>query len=187
MGPMYGWNWRHFGAKYEGKDADYTNKGFDQLENLIHLIKTDPTSRRLLLTSFDPSKVNESVLPPCHSLPIQFYISDIYIDCKMTQRSGDMFLGVPYNIASTSLLLTSIAQLTGYIARYVIISLGDAHIYEEHIEQCKIQLNRCPYDLPSVILIKELKTLKDLEDLNSTNIILKNYKCHSFLKGVMKA
>jgi thymidylate synthase len=187
MGPMYGWNWRHFGADYINKDTDYTNKGFDQLAHLIHLIKTDPTSRRLLLTSLDPSKVAESVLPPCHSLPIQFYISDSYIDCKMTQRSADMFLGVPFNIASTSLLLHLIANLTGYTARYVVLSLGDAHIYKDHIDKCNLQLTRCPMDLCNVNCIKKLETLKDLETLTFDDIELINYKSHSAINAKMIA
>jgi len=187
MGPMYGWNWRHFGAEYKGCDFDYTGCGYDQLENLINLIKTDPSSRRLLLTTFDPSKVSESVLPPCHSLPIQFYISGEYIDCKMTQRSADMFLGVPFNIASTSLFLSIIAKLCGYKARYVVLSLGDAHIYEEHLEKCMIQLRRAPMDLCNINITKELNTIKDIETLVYEDIELLNYKSHGLISAKMVA
>ncbi len=187
MGPMYGWNWRHFGADYINKDTDYTNKGFDQLNYLIETIKKDPHSRRLLLTTFDPSKVSQAVLPPCHSLPIQFYINDKYIDCKMTQRSADMFLGVPFNIASTSLFLTLIGNLTGYIPRYVILSLGDAHIYKDHLEQCKLQLSRAPYDMPEIKINVKLNDLKDLETLKYNDISLLNYKSHPGIKAQMIA
>ena len=187
MGPMYGWNWRHFGAEYLGKDADYTDKGFDQLANLIKLIKTDPTSRRLLLTSFDPSKVPESVLPPCHSLPVQFNIDDTFIDCKMTQRSADMFLGVPFNIASTALLLTLIGKLTGYTPRYMTMSFGDAHIYELHKDQCARQLLRLPKILPRISIIKKLTTISDMETLTIDEIIISDYRCYPGIKAEMIA
>ena len=188
MGPMYGWNWRHFSAKYVGKDACYDGEGFDQLANLIDMINNNLTecSRRLLITTFDPSKIAESVLPPCHSLPLQFNVEDEFIDCKMTQRSADMFLGVPFNIASTALFMTLIGKVTGYHPRMLTMSFGDAHIYSEHIEASLIQCSRMPYKYCRLAINKELHDVVDLERLEFDDLELQNYVCHPAIKASMK-
>lgn len=189
MGPMYGWNWRHFSANYLGKDADYTNEGFDQLANLLYMIKHDLTNckRRLLITTLDPSKVAQSVLPPCHSLPIQFNISGEYIDCKMTQRSADMFLGVPFNIASTALFHTLIGKVTGYLPRYLSLSLGDAHIYADHKDCILEQITRKPFMYPSIKIKKEIGNLIELENITFSDIELCEYVSHPAIKANMVA
>lgn len=187
MGPMYGWNWRHFSAEYINKDTDYSGKGFDQLANLIDMIKNDlkNCNRRLLLTTFDPSKISQSVLPPCHSLPIQFNIQGEFIDCKMTQRSADMFLGVPFNIASTALFLTLIGKVTGFIPRMLTLSFGDAHIYEKHIEPCIEQCKRMPYQFPTINITKTIDTLSDMENIKYEDIRLCGYTSHPAIKAEM--
>jgi thymidylate synthase len=191
MGPMYGWHWRHFGGTYVDCKTDYTNVGFDQLEYLINELNTNPKSRRLLLTTFDPSKMNSAVLPPCHSLPIQFCVdsTNTYLDCKMTQRSGDMFLGVPFNIASTSLLLCLICALSEkkYVPRFVTLSLGDAHIYESHIEHCEKQLSRKCLKLCSLRILASINSIKDLELIELEDIEIKDYISAPGIKAEMIA
>ena len=155
-GPIYGFQWRHFNAKYKGCDKDYTNKGVDQLKEIIHLLKTNPTSRRIFMSAWNPEQMDEMALPPCH-ISYQFYVSDSNkLQCQMYQRSGDMFLGIPFNIASVSLLTHIIAKMTDLIPDKIILVVGDAHIYKTHIEQVKEQLKRDPYIFP-ILDIKEKK------------------------------
>lgn len=185
MGPMYGWNWRYFGAKYNGMNNDYTNQGYDQLSNCIDLIKNDPTSRRIILTTHDPSKVVESVLAPCHSLIIQFYVEDKKLSISMYQRSADIFLGLPFNIASTSLLLHLVAKLTNKKPDKVHIYLGDVHCYEEHVEQVHEQLKRIPYSFPKLKIKKCLDNIKDIESLMYEDILLIDYNSYSKITAKM--
>ena len=140
MGPMYGWQWRNFGGVYF--DCDNYTSGYDQLKNVIDLIKTDPSSRRIMMVDFNPSQLKQSVLAPCHSIVIQFYVDGDYLDCTMYQRSADIFLGVPFNIASTSLLLRLIADLTYKTPRFVHIEFGDVHLYEQHVKSAETQLKQ---------------------------------------------
>jgi dihydrofolate reductase/thymidylate synthase len=184
MGPMYGWNWRHFGATYKGMDHDYINQGYDQLQNVIKLIKEDPTSRRIMMTTFDPSKIDESVLAPCHGLIVQFYVRDGKLDLNMYQRSVDTFLGLPFNIASYALLLHVISKITNYRPGVMTFSLGDIHVYESHIKAIKTQLARTPYHLPELVINKDVINLEDLE---YGDFELKNYKCHPGIKAKMIA
>ena len=164
MGPMYGYQWRFFNKPYYINNND-NNNYIDQLKLLIDTLKKDPSSRRLLMTDFNPSMVDEGVLYPCHSLILQFYVIDNKLSVKMYQRSADLFLGLPFNIASTSLLLYIIAKLVNMTPDNVHITLGDCHIYECHINQVKEQLNRIPNCLPKLI-IPEFKTIEEVE--NST-------------------
>jgi len=154
-GAVYGFQWRHYGAKYIDCQTDYTGCGVDQVQNVIDLLKNDPTSRRMIINAWNPSQMEEMCLPPCHVM-YQFYVeSDDRVSVMLTQRSADMFLGVPFNIASTSLLLTLICQNVGRLPGRVIINIGDAHIYENHIDAVKIQLSRKPTELPVLILKNE--------------------------------
>jgi len=154
-GAVYGFQWRFFGAKYIDCQTDYTGCGIDQVQNVIDLLKNDPTSRRMIINAWNPSQMEEMVLPPCHVM-YQFYVeSDDRVSVMLTQRSADMFLGLPFNIASTSLLLTLICQNVGRKPGRVIINIGDAHIYENHIDAVKIQLSRKPTELPVLILKNE--------------------------------
>jgi thymidylate synthase len=151
-GAVYGFQWRHYGAKYIDCKTDYTDCGVDQVQNVIDLLKNDPTSRRMIINAWNPSQMEEMCLPPCHVM-YQFYVEyDDRVSVMLTQRSADIFLGVPFNIASTSLLLTLICQNVGRKPGRVIINIGDAHIYENHDKAVKIQLSRTPTELPVLLL-----------------------------------
>lgn len=187
MGPMYGYLWRHFGNSYDGTP----NKDFDQLDQIIKLIKNDPNSRRILMTNYDPTMVEKSVLAPCHGLTIQFYVDNNNLSCKMYQRSVDCFLGLPFNIASYALLTHIIAKVTGLNIGKLILTFGDTHIYKDHINQCLEQLDRIPYGFPNLKITKEYNKNDDpLEyicNLQHNDFILENYKCHSLIKANMIA
>jgi dihydrofolate reductase / thymidylate synthase len=180
MGPMYGYQWRNFGAPYilNKKGEPVKNKeGIDQINNVINLIKNDPTSRRILLTTYNPSQAEEGVLYPCHSIIIQFYVEGCFLDMFCYNRSQDAFLGVPYNIASSSLLLMFIAKFTDKIPRYLNITMGDTHIYESHIIQAKEQISRIPYKFPK-LHIPDVNELSDINNINYEDFFLENYDFH---------
>jgi dihydrofolate reductase/thymidylate synthase len=192
MGSMYGYNWRHFGNQYQGMDEDYTGKGYDQLRDVINLLKTDSNSRRIMMTTYDPSTVSQCVLAPCHGLIIQFYIDNEYMDCKMYQRSCDTFLGCPFNIASYALLMHMLAHVTGYKPRKLIMTFGDAHVYKDHLEQVKEQINRSPMQFPSLEIGKGFDTkssvegtLQFLEGLCLDDFVLRDYKSYPGIKASM--
>ena len=186
MGPMYGYQWRYFGKKYN-KNEDYNqNDIIDQFKNIIDTLKKDPNSRRLIMTDFNPAMVNEGVLYPCHSLIIQFYVIDNRLSIKMYQRSADLFLGLPFNIASTTLLLYIVAKLCNLQPDNVHISLGDCHIYEVHVNQVKEQLKRQPFKFPKLI-IPEFKSLEDVENATYKDFLLEDYNCHPVIKAEMVA
>ena len=190
MGPMYGWVWRHFGADYSGCDTDYTGVGFDQLRDVINRIRTNPSDRRIMMTTYDPSKVLESVLAPCHSIVIQFYCDGEFLDCTMYQRSADVFLGVPFNIASTSLLLSMVAKVTGRTARNVHMTFGDLHLYESHMDQALTQLSRPPLTLPTLSLPEydpETDPIEYLESVDSSNAKMVGYRSHPPIRAKMVA
>nr|QFG74327.1 MAG: thymidylate synthase [Megaviridae environmental sample] len=181
MGPMYGYQWRFFNKPYN-QDSD--NKGIDQLQNIIDEIKTNPTSRRLIITDFNPLQANEGVLYPCHSLILQFYVIEKRLSVKMYQRSADLFLGLPFNIASTTLLLYIISKLTDLEPDEVTITLGDCHIYECHIEGVKKQLSRLGYELPT-LKIPNFNSLNEVCSSQFEDYKLNNYKHHSGIKASM--
>ncbi|AOG60647.1 thymidylate synthase [Spiroplasma helicoides] len=167
LGPVYGKQWRDFNGK-------------DQLKSLIGQIKTNPYSRRLIISAWNPAEVDKMALPPCHAL-FQFYVSkEGFIDLQLYQRSGDIFLGVPFNIASYSLLLTLVALECNLTPRYFIHTIGDAHIYSNHLEQIKIQLEREPKKLASLKI--NFKN-KSIFDINFEDIELVNYDSHPTIKG----
>lgn len=143
IGPGYGFQWRHWGAEYKGCHVDYTGQGIDQIENLVQGLINDPNSRRHILSAWNISDLDKMVLPPCH-YSAQFLVDGKYLDCLLNQRSGDMFLGVPFNIASYTFLTYMIAEKTNLIPRKLIHIIGDAHIYKNHIDQVKEQLTRTP-------------------------------------------
>jgi len=187
MGPMYGFMWRHFGAEYSGCDTGYTNKGFDQLSKIVEEIKTNPHSRRIIMSDFDPSRANLGVLYPCHSLVLQFYVRDSkFLDVKMYQRSVDSFLGEPFNIASTSLLLHIVSRLTNMKPGNVTLTLGDCHIYSSHIEQVKKQLKRLPYSFPKLV-IPNFKTIEEVEASKLSDYQILDYQHHKGIKAMMVA
>jgi len=191
MGPMYGFQWKHWGETYVNKDTEY--KGYDQLENVIDEIIENPTSRRLLFTTYNPAEVEKSVLAPCHGLISQIYIEqkgDIReVSLQTYQRSADMFLGVPFNIASYGLLLNTLVEVLNnrdenglYMTKELIINLGDCHIYSEHLEQCIKQLERIPNKFPKILFNKRINKL---EDLNSEIFNIVDYNSHGKLKASM--
>lgn len=190
MGPMYGYQLRNFGAEYDEKTAsavvDDTKHeknrvsgidGVDQLANVIHLIKTDPTSRRIMMTVFNPKQADQGVLYPCHSIVVQFYVEDEWLDMSCYNRSQDLFLGTPFNIASSAFLLSIIAKVCGLRARILNLALGDCHIYTEHEEAVKTQLNRFPYTFPHMKIKKELHDVSDIETLKPSDFEIEEY-CH---------
>lgn len=197
IGNMYGFQLKHSGCEYKGCDAHYTGKGFDQLEYCLNLLKTDKYSRRIIMTTFTPDKADMGVLYPCHGIVIQFYVKESnsknYLSCHMYQRSGDAFLGIPFNITSYSLMTYIICEIINNDIEYnglkyypdnLIISFGDVHIYEDHYEQVKQQIEREPYNFPK---IKFNKSIKSFEDINWENLILTEYNSHPKIKAEMIA
>ena len=180
-GPVYGYQWRHFGAGYTDCHADYTGKGVDQIASIISLIKEDPTSRRIILTAWNPLMQNEMCLPPCH-MTYQFYVKDGKLNVLMHQRSSDVFLGLPFNIASTALFVHLLAHETDLEVGIVKIALGDYHLYETHIGVATIQMNRVPYQFPKLTINREKDGLKDVK-LNE--ISLSEYRHHPALRAKM--
>lgn len=170
LGPVYGAQWRNF-----------NNEGTDQLMKLIDSLKNNPFSRRHIISAWNPSQVDEMALPPCHTL-MQFYVSSDkkYLSCQLYQRSADTFLGVPFNIASYALLTCMLAQVCGYEPKEFIHTIGDAHIYKNHFDVVKTQIEREPLPLPRLVLNKDIDNLFDfkIEDIK-----LEGYRSHGPLKG----
>ncbi len=185
LGPVYGFQWRHFGAEYKDFNTDYTGKGSDQLKYIINLIKNDPNSRRIIMSSWNPPDIDKMALPPCHVL-CQFNVNKIEnkLDCQLYQRSGDMFLGVPFNIASYSFLTYILAKITGYQPGKLIHILGDTHIYDSHIEAVKTQLKRIPYAFPKLTISDELT---DIDNISEEYFKLEDYKFHDKISAPMIA
>lgn len=190
MGPMYGYQWRYFNVKYDDVKAspsENNDNRIDQLVNVIKKLRTDPNSRRILLSNFNPLQAEEGVLFPCHSIIIQFYVNDGYLDMFCYNRSSDLFHGLPFNIASSSLLLLLIAKITNLIPRKFILSLGDCHIYEEHINVVETQLARIPFKFPILEINKDIKEIEDIEKLQYSDFTLFEYKSYPTLKAKMIA
>src|SRR5574344_2103898 len=162
LGPVYGKQWR----RWEGKDG----KVYDQITYLINQIKTNPNSRRLIVSAWNVAEVDSMALPPCHVM-FQFYVAEGKLSCQLYQRSADVFLGVPFNIASYALLTQMIAQVCGLKVGDFIHTLGDAHLYLNHIEQAKLQSKRKPFSLPKLKLNPEVKNIFDFkyEDIEILN------------------
>lgn len=154
LGPVYGSQWRSWPAP--------DGRHIDQISNLIHDIKTNPDSRRLMVTAWNPAEIGKMALPPCHCL-FQFYVADGRLSCQLYQRSADIFLGVPFNIASYALLLEMVAQVCGLKAGDFVHTLGDAHIYLNHMEQIELQLSRDPRPLPAIHLNPHVTNLFDFK------------------------
>lgn len=178
LGPIYGFNWRHFGADYKTMHDNYTGQGIDQLKECIRLIKTDPNSRRIILTSWDPSVLHLMALPPCHMLA-QFEVHNGELNCLMYQRSCDMGLGIPFNIASYSLLTCLIAHSCGLKPGEFVHSMGDVHIYLNHIEPLKEQIKRKPKPFPKLEIICNPK---DIEEYTTDDIYILEYHPHPIIK-----
>lgn len=189
MGPMYGYQWRFFNSTYdEEKGTVLNDEGVDQLSNVVNLIRNDPMSRRIVLTSFNPKQATEGVLYPCHSLIVQFYVnSNGNLDMFCYNRSQDLFLGTPFNIASSALLLLLIAKITDKKVGVLNMSLGDVHLYKSHYEVAQMQKERQPYMFPVLKINKDIKELSDICEMTNEDFSLENYRCHSSIKGEMIA
>ncbi|MSR72476.1 MAG: thymidylate synthase [Opitutales bacterium] len=179
LGPVYGHQWRNFGATKKA-DGTYNSDGVDQIKLLIEQLKKNPASRRHLVTGWNPLEADKVALPPCHTL-YQFHVStDNRLSCQLYQRSADLFLGVPFNIASYSLLTHMIAQVTGLKPGHFVHTFGDAHIYSNHLEQVDLQCSREPRPLPRLILNPEIK---DLFDFKYEDITIEGYDPHPGIKA----
>ena len=152
LGPVYGAQWRSWPAR--------DGSTIDQLAQVIQMIKTKPDSRRLMVTAWNPSDVDKMALPPCHCL-FQFYVAEGKLSCQLYQRSADIFLGVPFNIASYALLTHMVAHVTGLGVGDFVHSLGDAHLYMNHLDQAKLQLARKPHALPKLVIKRKVERLED--------------------------
>jgi len=187
LGPVYGHQWRHFNALYQTCDTDYTGKGIDQLQNIIKDLKNEKTrsSRRLIMSAWNPQQLDEMALPPCHVL-VQFNVRQgKYLSCALYQRSGDVGLGVPFNIASYSFLTHIMAKHCDLIPDEFVYFLGNAHIYEDHIDPLKQQLERTPYDFPKISIKTKHENINDytLDDLEWSS----KYEYHPTIKMDMVA
>jgi len=171
LGPVYGKQWR----SWEGANGET----IDQIKDVLHQIKTNPDSRRMIVSAWNVADLPKMALMPCHAL-FQFYVADGKLSCQLYQRSADMFLGVPFNIASYALLTMMMAQVCGLQYGDFIHTFGDVHIYNNHLEQVHTQLQRQPYNLPTMKLNPEVK---DLFDFDFEDFILENYQFHPPIKA----
>ena len=171
LGPVYGYQWRSWPTRTDGT--------IDQISNLIRDIKKNPDSRRLIVTAWNPADVPKMALPPCHCL-FQFYVAEGKLSCQLYQRSADIFLGVPFNIASYALLTMMVAQVTGLEPGEFVHSFGDAHLYLNHIEQAELQSSRAPYPLP---VMKLNPAVTDIFGFRYEDFALENYQAHPGIKA----
>jgi thymidylate synthase len=184
IGPMYGYQWRHYGAIYDGCDKSYKDQGIDQLAIVLDLLKNDPFSRRIAMTTYNVTDLEKGVLHPCHGIFVQFYVSLIddqkHLSCHMTQRSVDCGCGLPFNIASYAVLTHLIAKKIDMIPNELVISMGDTHIYSNHIEALSLQVSRNPYPFP-ILKLSDVKD-KDWDDITVDDFELIGYFNHPTIK-----
>jgi thymidylate synthase len=173
LGPVYGAQWRSWRA------AD--GRVIDQIQQLVSDIESNPDSRRLIVSAWNVGEIENMALPPCHAF-FQFYVADGRLSCQLYQRSADMFLGVPFNIASYALLLMMVAHVTGLEAGDFVHTLGDAHLYTNHLPQARLQLQREPYALPEMVLNPDVT---DLFEFRFEDFELNNYLCHEHIKAAV--
>ena len=171
LGPVYGKQWR----SWEAPDG----RVIDQITSLIEQLKRNPDSRRLIVSAWNPADVDQMALPPCHTM-FQFYANDGQLSCQLYQRSADVFLGVPFNIASYALLTMMVAQVCGLKVKDFVHTFGDAHIYSNHVEQAKLQLSRDPRPLPQMRINPDVKSIFDFQYEDFT---LENYDPHPHIKA----
>nr|AIA17697.1 DnaB-like helicase C terminal domain protein [uncultured bacterium] len=171
LGPVYGKQWRSW--------PDKTGKVIDQITQLIHNIKTNPDSRRLIVSAWNVAEIPDMALPPCHAL-FQFYVANGKLSCQLYQRSADIFLGVPFNIASYALLTMMVAQVTNLAPGEFVHTFGDAHLYSNHKEQATLQLSRTPLALPTMQINP---TIKSIFDFSFADFALQNYHCHEAIRA----
>lgn len=188
LGPVYGHQWRNFNGghthAFKTWNQDPENLGIDQLAKVIDTLKNNPTDRRIIVSAWNPSQKDDMLLPPCHAF-FQFNVdtTNNLLHLQLYQRSADIFLGVPFNIASYSALLMMIAQITWYTPGTFVHTLWDAHIYDNHIDQVNEQLSRDPLPLPELKINKKLESLEDIENLEWEDFELLNYQSHWVIKA----
>lgn len=178
LGPVYGHQWRNFGATRK-PDGTYERDGVDQIAKLVEGIKNNPDSRRHIVTGWNPAEADDVALPPCHTL-FQFYVANGELSCQLYQRSADIFLGVPFNIASYALLTHMIAQVCELQVGDFVHTIGDAHLYSNHVEQARLQLSRDPRALPT---LKLNPAVKDLFAFTFEDIEVAGYDPHPGIKA----
>lgn len=178
LGPVYGFQWRHFGAKYVDMHTDYTGQGVDQLADVIHKLKTNPNDRRIVMSAWNPADLDQMALPPCHMF-CQFYVANGELSCQLYQRSCDMGLGVPFNIASYALLTLMLAQVCGLKGGEFVHTLGDAHVYTNHVEPLKEQIQRTPKAFPKIRINSEVT---DIDSFKFEDFELIGYEPHPTIK-----
>lgn len=171
LGPVYGRQWRSW--------PDGEGNPIDQISRLIDSIKTNPNSRRHMISAWNVAEIDDMALPPCHAL-VQFYVSNNTLSCQLYQRSADVFLGVPFNIASYALLTMMVAQVTGLQTGNFVHTFGDAHLYENHLDQARLQLSREPYSLPKMSLNP---AVKDIFEFQYEDFDLTDYRSHAAIKA----
>ena len=181
-GESYGFNFRHYGAKYVDCNTDYTGQGFDQIQNVLDLIKNEPCSRRILINLWNPLTLNNTLIPVCHVV-YQFKITGNKLNCFLFQRSADIFLGVGFNLASASLLTHILAKLSNLEVGTFVHSISDCHLYNNHIEQAKEQISRTPYQFPKLKIIDRGQT--KVEDFITEDFVFEDYKFYPSIKGEM--
>ena len=171
LGPVYGWQWRSWPAP--------DGRSIDQIADVIEMIRKNPDSRRLIVSAWNPADVDKMALPPCHCL-FQFYVGGGKLSCQLYQRSADVFLGVPFNIASYALLTLMVAQVTGLKPGDFVHSLGDTHLYANHLEQARLQLTRLPRPLPTMRINPDVK---DIFAFRYEDFVLEGYDPHPHIKA----
>lgn len=171
LGPIYGYQWRH----WDKKDGGFV----DQISDVVNQIKHNPNSRRMIVSAWNVAQIDEMALPPCHCL-FQFYVANGRLSLQLYQRSADIFLGVPFNIASYSILLAMMAQVTGLECGDFVHTFGDAHLYNNHFEQAKLQLTREPLPLPTLKLNPDVK---DIFSFKYEDIVIENYQSYPHIKA----
>ncbi|XP_061933950.1 thymidylate synthase isoform X2 [Apis cerana] len=175
LGPIYGFQWRHFGATYKDMYKDYNGEGIDQLKEVIDKIRYSPNDRRIIMTAWNPIDIPKMALPPCHCF-VQFYVSNEELSCQLYQRSADMGLGVPFNIASYSLLIYILAHITNLKPGEFIHTMGDCHIYLNHISALEEQIKRVPKPFPC---LKIIRNVEDINDFTANDFELIGYDPHA--------
>ncbi len=173
LGPVYGYQWRSWPTP--------SGEHIDQITQVIQQIKTNPDSRRIIVSAWNVAEIENMALPPCHAF-FQFYVADGKLSCQLYQRSADIFLGVPFNIASYALLTLMVAQVTDLEVGDFIHTLGDAHLYSNHLEQTKLQLSRTPCPLPTMKLNPDIRSIFDF---SIDDFELLNYQSHPHIKGLV--
>ncbi|KAK3312873.1 thymidylate synthase/dCMP hydroxymethylase domain-containing protein [Apodospora peruviana] len=200
LGPVYGFQWRHFGADYVDSKTDYTGQGVDQLARIIHTLRTNPYDRRLILSAWNPKDLPQMVLPPCHMFA-QFYVSyprsreadtngetekpKGHLHCQLYQRSCDMGLGVPFNIASYALLTHMLAHVCDLVPGSLTHVMGDAHVYLNHVDALKTQLEREPRDFPELEITGREKGTGEIDGWQAEDFVIKGYNPHKTISMEM--